>query len=200
MPSYYIMSLFERRKQKHWDKVCKAREDLARFEESLESQVGTEIAGAVRQHIHPSWKSLLRGGKMPEVPLEGLPALLEARRLIRNETSITRRLHRFPCAYIEGPVEPYVLRCFGVCWDDLEAMHRDGVLPLEQVLWLLCIVQNEEMRLPTAEELAKQGRKDGDEAHSVEEWHRLLKRRRRRLVKFLQIAVHLEEDLRKGFA
>jgi hypothetical protein len=42
---------------------------------------------------------------------------------------------------------PYVLRCFGLTWDDLEAMHRDGVLPLEQILWLLDIVQHEEMRL-----------------------------------------------------
>ncbi len=72
--------------------------------------------------------------------------------------------------------------------------------PLEQVLWLLDIVRREKMRLPTAEELARRGHKDFDEAHGVEGWHRLLERRRRRLVKFLQIAVHLEEDLRKGFA
>jgi hypothetical protein len=129
-----------------------------------------------------------------------LAALLEARRLIGAETSITRRLHRFPCAYIEGPVKPYVLSGFGISWDDLGAMHRNGVLPLEEVKWLLGIVQHEEIRLPTAEELEERGRKDFDEAHGVEGWHRLLKRRRRRLVKFFQIAVHLEEDLRKGFA
>ena len=67
-------------------------------------------------------------------------------------------------------------------------------------MWLLDIVQHEEMRLPTAEELAKRAHKDFDEAHGVEGWHRLLKRRRRRFVKFLQIAVQPEEDLRNGFA
>jgi hypothetical protein len=63
----------------------------------------------------------------------------------------------------------------------------------------LGIVQHEEMRLPTAEDLRERGHKDFDEAHGVEGWHRLLKRRRRRLVKFLQTAVRLEEDLVKGF-
>ena len=92
------------------------------------------------------------------------------------------------------------LKIVVIYWDDLEAMHKDGVLPLEQVLWLLDIVQHEEMRLPTAEELEQRGLKDFDEAHGVEGRHRLLKRRQRPLVKFLQIAVHLEEDLRKGFA
>ena len=60
------------------------------------------------------------------------------------------------------------LRCFGLCWDDLETMHRDGVLPHEQVVWLLGIVQNEEMRLPTAEEF-----EGFDEADGTAGWHRL---------------------------
>ena len=59
--------------------------------------------------------------------------------------------------------------------------------------------QNEEMRLPTAEELEERGHKDFDEAHSVEEWHRLLERKRGRLVRFLRTAVGLEEDLVRGF-
>ena len=113
---------------------------------------------------------------------------------------------RFPWAAGSGSarrLRPVGMYCYGrqASWRlCLESLHRDGVLPLEQVLWLLDIVQHEEMRLPTAEELEKRGHKDFDEAHGVEGWHRLLKRRRRRLVKFLQIAVHLEEDLRKGFA
>lgn len=62
------------------------------------------------------------------------------------------------------------------------------------------MVEDETGGEPTAEELAERGHKDFDEAHSVEGWHWLLKRRRRRLVRFLQTAVHLEEDLVKGFA
>ena len=202
MPSYYIMPLLEKRKQRYWGQICEARENLAQFEESLNALVGTEVAAVIRLHLHPSlaMRHRHRGGTIPVVPLEGLDALVEAQRLIRAETSITRRLHRFPCAYVEDISPPYVLRYFGLTWDDLETMHRDGVLPLGQVVWLLGIVQHEKMRLPTAEELELRGRRDGDEADSVEGWHRLLKRRRRRLVKFLQIAVHLEEDLRKGFA
>jgi hypothetical protein len=37
--------------------------------------------------------------------------------------------------------------------DRLHVTRRDNLLPVEQVLWLPGIVQHEETRLPTAEEL-----------------------------------------------
>jgi hypothetical protein len=43
--------------------------------------------------------------------------------------------------------------------------------------------------------MRERGRRDWDEAHMVEEWRRLLKRNRRRLVRFLRKAVDLREDL-----
>ena len=51
--------------------------------------------------------------------------------------------------------------------DRMHVTHRDGVLPPEQVLWLLSTVQHEEMRLPTAEELEQRRHQDFDEAHGV---------------------------------
>jgi len=64
---------------------------------------------------------------------------------------------------------------------------------------VVAIVQHEEIRLPTAEELEEREHKDFDEAYGVEGCQRLLMWRQQ-LVPFLQIAVHLEETLRKGIA
>jgi hypothetical protein len=46
------------------------------------------------------------------------------------------------------------------------------------------------MYLPTVKELRERGQKDGDEAHTVEEWHLLLR--------FLRLAAGLEEYLVRG--
>jgi hypothetical protein len=70
---------------------------------------------------------------------------------------------------------------------------------LHRVLWLLDILLHKEVRLPSAEELRERGHQDWDEANTVEEWHRLLRRRRRRLIRFLRTAARMEEDLVPGF-
>lgn len=199
MPSYYVMSLLHKQKEKYWGQICQARQELAKFGESLDARLPKDVAAAIRQHIHPPWRHLLNGGKMPEVPAEGQAALAEAQRLIKQETSITRHLHSPICCYGDYIAPPHVLSCYGIDWDDLQGLEEDGVLQLRQVIRLLDIVLSEEMRLPTAEELAARGHKDWDEAHSVEEWCRLLDRKRRQLIRFLRTAVGLEEDLVRGF-
>ena len=193
MPSYYIMSLLQKQKEKYGEQIAKAREELVKFEEGLDVLVGADVAAAVRQHIH------LKPGKLPEVPVEGQAALAEVQRLIKQETSITRHLHSFPCCYGDYITPPHVLSCYGITWDDIQEREEDGKLPLRQVIWLLDIVLHEEMHLPTAADLAARGHRDWDEAHTVEEWHQVLRRKRRRLMRFLRTAVGLEEDLMRGF-
>jgi hypothetical protein len=193
------MSLLQKQKEKYWGRICQARQELAEYEEGLDALVGTEVAAAVRQHIHPPWRHLLNGGKLPELPVEGQAALAEAQRLIKQETNITRNLHSPICCYGDYIAPPHVLSCYGIDWDDLRELEEDGVLPLRQVIRLLDIVLNEEMRFPTATELAARGNRDWDEANSIEEWCRLLKRKRRQLIRFLRTAVGLEEDLVRGF-
>ncbi len=193
MPSYYIMSLLREQKEKYGEQIAKAQEDLAKFEEGLDILVGADVAAVVRQHIY------LKGGKLPQVPVEGQAALAEVQRLIKQETSITRHLHSFPCCYGDYITPPHVLSCHGITWDDLQEREEDATLPLSQVIWLLDIALHKEMHLPTAGELAARGHRDWDEAHTVEEWHRMLHRKRRQLIRFLRTAAHLEEDLVRGF-
>jgi hypothetical protein len=135
MPSYYILSLFQKRKEKYGDQIARAREELAQFDEGLDDIVGAEVAAAVRQYIHVPWKRLFRGEQMPEVPPEGQAALAEARRLIRQETSITRHLHSGVCCYSDCMTAPHVLSCYGIDWDDLESLHEGGRRAALRWLW-----------------------------------------------------------------
>jgi hypothetical protein len=191
MPSLYIMSLFERQKEKYWGRICEARQELAQFEEHLGALVGTEVAAAVRAHIHPPWRSLLRGGKMPEMPAEGQAALAEAQRLVKQENLVTRHLHSPICCYMERLDPPYVLWCYGITWDDMENLREDGKVALKYALRILEILLTEQPKFPTRREI-----KAFDIApETLDGWEKLFERKRRRLVRFLRMAARLEEDL-----
>jgi hypothetical protein len=191
MPSLYIMSLFERQKQKYWGRICAARQELAQFEESLDARLPKEVAATVRQHIHLPWRSLLRGGKMPEVPAEGQAALAEAQRLVRRENLVTRHLHSPICCYMERLDPPYVFWCYGINWDDIENMREDGKVALRYALRLLEILLTEQPKFPTDREI----KAFEITTEALDGWERIFERKRRRLVRFLQTAAKLEEDL-----
>jgi hypothetical protein len=194
MPSLYIMSLFERQKQKYWGRICAARQELAQFEEHLDTRLPQEVAAAVRAHIHPPWKSLLRGGKMPEVPAEGQAALAEAQRLVKQENLVTRHLHSPICCYMERLDPPYVLWCYGIAWDDIENLREDGKVALKYALRILEILLTEQPRFPTRREI-----KAFDiTPEALDGWEKVFERKRRRLVRFLRTAAKLEEDLEWG--
>ena len=199
MPSYYVMSLLQAQKDKYWGRICQVRQELAEYDESLDARLPKDVAALVRDQIQRPFGHLFDGGKLPELPVEEQAALAEVQRLIKQETNITRHLHSPICCYGDHVTPPHVLSCYGITWDDLQELEEDGVLPLRQVIRLLDIVLNEEMRFPTATELAARGNRDWDEANSIEEWCRLLKRKRRQLIRFLRTAVGLEEDLVRGF-
>ncbi len=188
------MSLFERQKQKYWGRICAARQELAQFEESLDAMVGTEVAAAVRAHIHPPWRSLLRGGSMPEVPDEGQVALAEAMRLVKQENLVTRHLHSPICCYMERLDPPYVLWCYGINWDDIENMREDGKVALKYALRLLEILLTEQPKFPTDREIKAFDITPED----LDGWERVFWKRRRRLMRFLRTAAKLEEDLMWG--
>lgn len=193
MPSLYIMSLLDRQKQKWWGRITKARQELAQFEESLDGRLPKSIADIVRQHAHPPWPSLLQGSPSPEMPVEGQEALAQVQKLIRNETSLTRRLHSPVCCYTERPKLPYVFWCYGVTWDDVMFMRdEDGNLPLRNVLWLLDVILGDPRQvMPTK----RQVKTNGITTEALEGWESTFRRNRRRLMRFLRMAAQLEEDL-----
>ena len=191
MPSLYIMSLFERQKQKYWGRIIQAREELAQFEDSLDAQLPQDIAAAVRAHIHPPWRSLFRGGSMPAVPVEGEAALAAAMRLVKQENLVTRHLHSPICCYMERLEPPYVLWCYGITWDDIENMREDGKVALKYALWLLEILLTEQPKFATDREI-----KAFDiTTEALDGWEMVFWKRRRRLVRFLRTAARMEEDL-----
>ena len=190
------MSLMERQKEKYWGRICEARQDLAQFEESLVALVGTEVAESVRQHIHPPWRSLLQGGSMPEVPVEGQEALAEAQRLVKQENRITRHLHSPICCYMERLEPPYVVWTYGASWDDIECQRdENGKVTLDYALRLLHVLLTEKPRvMPSKWEI----KAFSLAPEALEGWDKIFWRNRRRLVRFLQTAARLEEDLLWG--
>jgi hypothetical protein len=193
MPSLYIPSLLDRQKAKYWERICAARDELARFEENLDARLPQDIAEAVRLWIHPH----LRIGKpAPYVPLEGQAALAEARRLIKAENSLTRRLDSPMCCYMERLKPPYVVWCYGMSWDDIDLLRdEDGKVTLAYALRLLDVLLNEQPQvIPTRRQI-----KAFDiTPDALDGWDRLFWQNRRRLVRFLRMAAKLEEDLLWG--
>ena len=179
MLSYYLMSLFERQKEKFCRRYAKARDDLDDFVASVEAQVGGDkVAKVFRSYVADiPWGFRLNGERLPEVPPEGLPLLDDFLRLNRQEAVVMWKLRHSAFGYHEPPTPPYVFWCYGLSWDDLSLMEDDGNLPVESVAELL------EMLI------------DGDPVVSDSDWERTFRRKRRHLVWLFRAAVRLGEDL-----
>jgi hypothetical protein len=123
MPSLYIPSLFQQRKRKYGRRLARARQELARFLDAFEAEVGREAAGVLRAYAALSWGPRSTAEGLPESP----PTVFdEARRLKREVTALSRRLHSPRCCYRERRQPPYVLWHYGVTWDDLGRLAEDG--------------------------------------------------------------------------
>jgi hypothetical protein len=174
MPSFYIKSLFAKRKRKYAERIAQARQDLTDFLTKFEAEVGKEVAGVLRAYAAIPRKYFLRD----EEQSEAQSVFAEVRRLIRKEARLLRELHSPECFYYERRKPPYVLWCYGIDWDDIQQMlGEDGRLPMEQVLRLLDVLR------------------DGKPSREVVGQERVFRQKRRRLVRFLRMAARLEEDV-----
>ena len=193
MPSLYIPSLLDRQHQKYASRISEAREELARFEDSLDDLIGTAVAGIVRLHLHPSVALRLKLGPIPNVPPEGQEAYAEALRLVKKVKRATDHLHSPICCYMERLEPPYVVWCYGMAWDDIEASRGNDIkVPLAYALRLLDMLLNRKPQvMPTRREI--KSFKITPEA--LEGWEATFWRNRQRLVRFLQTAARMEEDL-----
>jgi hypothetical protein len=193
MPFFHIRSLLEQRERKYGKRLAQARRELAEFLDAYEARVGKEVAGVVRAYAKvPQHRPV--EDETPEDP----SVFDQVRRLVTRATRLRRRLYSPSCCYKERSKPPYVLWSYGISWEDIRRLLEDGKLPLRHVLWLLGVLLNGEMRPPTAEEVRMSGPLAWAETRTVEEWHEMLKRRRRRLVRFLRTAARLEEDVAWG--
>jgi len=175
MPSFYLMSLFQKQKEKYCRRHAKARQDLDDFV----AQVGNEeVAKVFRSYVADiPWGFRLNGERLPEVPGEGVAFLDEFLRLNRQEAVPIWKIRHSAFSFYEPLTPPYVLWCYGLNWDDIELMEEDRKLPVERVAELL------EMLV------------DREPVVSVSDWEKTFGRKRRRLVWLFQTAIRLEEDL-----
>ncbi|MGO8750626.1 MAG: hypothetical protein ACLQNE_32150 [Thermoguttaceae bacterium] len=176
MPCLYIMSLFEKRKRKYGGRIKKVRQDLADFLDAFESQAGAEAASVIRAYAAVPRCYFLNSDDAGDA--DDQDAFSAVGRLARQEAQLLRKLRSTDCFYHEGRKPPYVLWYYGIDWDDLRQMlGEDGRLPLEQVLRLLDVLRSDKP------------------VRQVEDGKLVFQRRRRTLVRLLQTAVSLEEEL-----
>ena len=81
-----------------------------------------------------------------------------------------------------------------IAWDDIENMREDGKIALKCTLRLLEILLTEQPKFLTRREI----KAFEITTEALDGWERIFERKRRRLVRFLQAAAKLEEDLAWG--
>ena len=191
MPSFYLMSLFEKQKAKYCRRYDKARQQLDDFVASVELQVGSEVAKVFRAYVDAvPWGFRLHGERMPEIPVEGRSRLDEFLRLNHEEAVPIWKIRHSGFGYYEPLTPPHVFWCYGWHWHDIESMEEDRKLPVERVEELLEVLIDEQPRFPTAEEIVAL-HVDADAGA----WERTFGKKRRHLVWLLRTALKLDEDL-----
>ena len=154
MPSFYLMSLFQKQKAKYEECHARAHQELDDFVESIEAQADKEdVAKLFRAYLDIPWGFGLRGERLPEIPPEGRMFLDDFLRLNRQEAVLVHKIRHSAFGYYESLVPPHVLCCYGLDWFDIELMEEDGKLPVERVRRLLDMLVDGEPRFPTAEEI-----------------------------------------------
>ena len=129
MPSFYLMSLFQRQKEKYCRRHAKAYQELGDFVESVETQVGKDVGGIFRTYIADiPWGFRLRGERLPEIPVEGQAVLDEFLRLNRQEAVVMWKIRHSAFSFHEPLTPPYVFWAYGLNWDDIE-LGRQGTAP-----------------------------------------------------------------------
>jgi hypothetical protein len=173
MPSLYIPSLFEKRKQKYGERIARARQELADYLAAFEAEVGNEVAAVLRAYAAIPAKYFPHDEEhTAEQNVFGV-----VRQLIRQKATLLQKLRSPECFYRERSKPPYVLWCYGVSWEDIKLVVEDGHLPLEHVLRLRDVLRN---GTPTREVIGQE---------------RVFRRRRLWLVRLLRTAAFLEEDV-----
>ena len=190
MPSFYLMSLFQKQKEKYEERHARAHQKLDDFVASVESQLGSEVAKVFRAYLDIPWGFRLRGEGLPEIQPEGRTLLDDFLRLNRQEAVVVHKIRHSAFSYYEPLTPLHVFSCYGLEWHDIEQMEEDGKLPVERVETLLDMLLNEQPRFPTPEEIVA-FHMDGDAGAR----ERTFWRKRRHLVWLLRTAVKLEEDL-----
>lgn len=176
MPSYYLMSLFQKQKSKYEERFAKARQELDDFLKSIQTE---EVAGIFRAYVDDvPWGFRLNGERLPEVPVVEQAVLDDFLRLNRQEAVVMWKLRHSAFSYYEPLTPPYVFWRYGLTWDDISSMQEGDKLPVGRVAELLELLI------------------DGEPVISWDNgWERTFRRKRRHLVWLFRTAVRLGEDL-----
>jgi hypothetical protein len=197
MPTLQIISVYNVRRRRFAPELVNARADLEEFKESLVVRFGTETADAIHQQT--SWTADMIFGRVevPDLSKAGEAAVTTLKMLTRNISAVWKNIHSPDCWFHENPVPVSVLETVGLTWGKVqERCAANGSLPVADVLWLLSVLHTTKQVMPTDEQVWEWAASRCDPCHLPEEWRRVLWRRKERLVRLLQTAAELEEEVR----
>ncbi len=199
MPTLRIISIYRERKRMFATELAQARTELEQFRASIVTHFGTQTADAIRRQAWWTEDMILGKVDVPQLPEEGAVAAKKLQMLDRKVRAVWKKIRTPDCWFREQPTPISVLETVGLTWSMVkERCSADGRLPLEQILWLLNALSTTEQVMPTEEQVWAWAASGYEPCHLPEEWRRVLRRRRRRLVRLLHTAVMLEENVRCG--
>ena len=185
MPSFYLMSLFERQKAKYEERHAKAHQELHDFVARIGNE---EVADVFRSYIADvPWGFRLRGERLPQIPSERHTLFDEFLRLNHEEAVPIWKIRHSPFSFHEPLTPPYVFWAYGLTWHELSLMQEGDRLPVKRAAGLLKMLVEREPRSPAPEEITLHA--------DAGSWERTFRRKRRHLVWLLGTAVRLREDL-----
>ena len=188
MPSFYIMSLFERQKKKYEERFAKAHQEI----EDFVARIGNEdVAKVFRSYVDDiPWGFRLNGERLPVIPVEGQEVLAEFLYLNRREAVPIWKIRHSAFSFYEPLTPPYVFWCYGLNWHDLSLLEEDRKLPVKRVADLLEMLIDKEPHLPTPENIVA-----SHMAPDAVNWEPTFRKKRRHLVWLFRTAVRLREGL-----
>ena len=198
MPTLRIMSIYQERERQFASELDQARTELAQFRASLVVSFGKETAAAIRQHVRSTEDMLFGRVEVLPLPKKAEPAVKTLRTLMEKVTAVLKKIRTPDCWFRETMPAPIsVLETAGLSWDEVRGWcFADGFLPISRVLSLLDTLRTTEQVMPSDEQVSEWAGAGRNPCHLTEEWQRILKRRKRRLVGLLEKAAELEEELR----
>jgi hypothetical protein len=155
-----------------------------------------EVARAVKMYTHLNEEMFFGRVKLPTLPQEAEDAVKTMAELIGKVTAVLRKVRTPDCWYREFCTPISVLETVGLSWDQVRARcSADGFMPVGQVLWLLGVLRSTEQVMPTDEMVFEWAGAGLSPCHLPHEWRQVLRGRKRRLIRLLQTAAELEEEV-----
>lgn len=184
----YIMSLNNQAREKYeskWDKAVKERDSLFKLNPELGSLAISYTVGYTE--VSPRQLTLISKDK----------ELFDKMVKIQNKVVLYYNKMNSEGYFRDSYNVSSIMSRLGLSWwkDVVPLKNKKGEISVRNCKKLLAMVEDANLHLPTKEELIASNARIDDDEYSVAEWHKLFKKRKQMLVKFIKLAIELDEPI-----